>query len=280
MAFNREAALAEGYTEDEINAFMQAEAAKNKETPVTSDPSEPPAPQTTIQPVAPTAESTATTAGLAVAPYALPAAAAGAAALGGSKLYSGWKSGVDAANQYSATQAANAATHAATQELKTLRDIAKGTGPEAEVARQRIQDIIKNRPVPGAGSVPPGGAGMGGAPGGPTGPVKPASMSSRVQAHAANMIKNLPGATSGAGKMVGKVLPGAGTVLNAYDAYDRAKQGDYTGAALAGVGAAASPFPVIGTGVGMATGAINAYRDYRDAQKRQEEEAKKRMAQQ
>ena len=109
---------------------------------------------------------------------------------------------------------------------------------------------------------------------------KPASMTSRVQAAAANMIKNLPGANSGLGKMAGKVLPGAGTVLNAYDAYDRAKEGDYTGAALAGVGAAASPFPVIGTGVGMATGAINAYRDYRDAQKRQEEEAKKRMAQQ
>ena len=98
----------------------------------------------------------------------------------------------------------------------------------------------------------------------------PASMKSRVQAAAANSIKNLPGAG-----MVGKVLPGAGTVLNAYDAYDRAKQGDYLGAGIAGIGAAASPFPVVGTAVGMGTGAINAYRDYL---KRQEEE-KKRMQQ-
>jgi hypothetical protein len=100
---------------------------------------------------------------------------------------------------------------------------------------------------------------------------KPVSMMSRVQAAAANKIQNLPGA-----KMVGKVLPGAGTVLNAYDAYDRAKQGDYLGAGIAGVGAAASPFPVVGTAVGMGTGALNAYRDYL---KRQEEE-KKRMMQQ
>lgn len=104
---------------------------------------------------------------------------------------------------------------------------------------------------------------------------KPASMASRVQAAAANNIKNLPPATmmGNVGKMAGRVLPGAGTVLNAYDAYERAKQGDYLGAGIAGVGAAASPFPVLGTAVGMGTGALNAYRDYL---KRQEEE-KQRM---
>lgn len=278
MAFNREAALAEGYTEDEINAYMQAEAEKNKEaTPVTADPGEPPAPQTKIQPVAPTPESMGTTAGLAVAPYALPAAAAlGAGAVGG-KVYQGWKSGVDAANQYTATQAANAQTHAATQELKTLQQIAKGNGPEAEAAKQRIEAIIRTRPTPGMGGAASGmgsAGSAGSAASGMAGAAQPASMSSRVQAAAANMVKNLPGANSAVGKMAGKVLPGAGTALNAYDAYERAKSGDYVGAGISGVGAAASPFPVIGTAVGLGTGALNAYRDYR---KQQEEEEKRRM---
>jgi len=152
-------------------------------------------------------------------------------------------------------------------------DLQRNPPVTGSVAPSPILDA-SGRPIPTSGAVNPATQAATQA------ATKPASMSSRVQAAAANMIKNLPGATSGAGKMVGKVLPGAGTVLNAYDAYDRAQAGDYTGAALAGVGAAASPFPVIGTGVGMATGAINAYRDYRDAQKRQEEEAKKRMAQQ
>jgi hypothetical protein len=136
---------------------------------------------------------------------------------------------------------------------------------------------------PVAGPVVPGPGSMAGAtPTTSLGPVnpatQPASMMSRVQAAAANKIQNLPGAgmMGSAGKMVGKVLPGAGTVLNAYDAYDRAKQGDYVGAGIAGVGAAASPFPVIGTAVGMGTGALNAYRDYR---KQKEEEEKRRMTQ-
>ena len=102
-------------------------------------------------------------------------------------------------------------------------------------------------------------------------------MMSRVQAAAANKIQNLPGASmmGNVGKMAGRVLPGAGTVLNAADAYNRAQEGDYLGAGIAGIGAAASPFPVVGTAVGAVAGGVNAYRDYL---KRQEEE-KKRMAQ-
>jgi hypothetical protein len=107
---------------------------------------------------------------------------------------------------------------------------------------------------------------------------KPASMMNRVQAAAANKIQNLPGAgmMGQAGRIAGRALPGVGTALNAADAYSRYKEGDYLGAGIAGVGAAASPFPVLGTAVGMGTGAVNAYRDYL---KRQEEE-KKRMMQQ
>lgn len=276
MAFDREAAKAEGYSDDEINAYMQAEAEKNKQaTPVTADPGEPPAPQSTVQPVSSSPEAVGTTAGLAVAPYALPAAAAGAAALGGGKLYSGWKSGVDAANEYNRVTAANAQTHAATQELKTLKQIAQGTGPEADAAKQRIQQIIQSRPAPVTGPVAPTGGAPTVGPVAPTPQAQPASMMSRVQAAAANKIQNLPGAgmMGSAGKFAGKLLPGVGTALNAADAYNRAQEGDYLGAGIAGVGAAASPFPVVGTAVGLGTGALNAYRDYL---KRQEEE-KKRM---
>ena len=135
------------------------------------------------------------------------------------------------------------------------------------VAPSPILDA-SGRPMQAAGPVAPS----------PTPQAQPASMTSRVQAAAANKIKNLPGAgmMGSAGKIAGRALPGAGTVLNAADAYNRAKEGDYLGAGIAGVGAAASPFPVLGTGVGMATGAINAYRDYL----KQQEEEKKRMMQQ
>lgn len=102
------------------------------------------------------------------------------------------------------------------------------------------------------------------------------SMASKVQAAAAQRITNLPspGMLAGAGRMAGKLLPGVGTALNAADAYGRFQEGDYLGAGIAGVGAAASPFPVLGTAVGAGTGALNAYRDYL---KREEE--KKRMGQ-
>ena len=153
-------------------------------------------------------------------------------------------------------------------------------------AKMAAQQAAQARP-PVAGPVVPGPGSMAGAtPTAAMGPVNPAtqpqpaqaSMKSRVQAAAANSIKNLPGAgmMSQVGKIAGRALPGAGTVLNAADAYNRAQEGDYLGAGIAGVGAAASPFPVLGTAVGMGTGAINAYRDYL---KRQEEE-KKRMGQQ
>lgn len=110
----------------------------------------------------------------------------------------------------------------------------------------------------------------------PQATAQPDSLTNRVRAAAASKIQNLPGAgmMGSAGRMVGRVLPGAGTVLNAADAYSRAQQGDYLGAGLAGIGAAASPFPILGTAVGMGTGALNAYRDYL-----KQEEEKKRMQQ-
>jgi hypothetical protein len=146
---------------------------------------------------------------------------------------------------------------------------AQARPPTAPVAPSPIMDQY-GRPMAGAPTAPV-------APTAPAPQAQPASMASRVQAAAANKIKNLPGASmmGSAGRMAGRLLPGAGTVLNAADAYNRAQEGDYLGAGIAGVGAAASPFPILGTAVGAGAGALNAYRDYL---KRQEEE-KKRMAQ-
>jgi hypothetical protein len=258
MAFNREAALAEGYSEDEINAYMQAEAEKKKQpTAPVVDVGEPPAPQTKIETVGTSPEAVATTGAMAIAPYVLPAAAAGAAALGGSKLYGAWNASAEAAKDLARAQ------------MET----------EAGRANRAAQKIgVAGPAVPTGGAQISAVAPAGGVAANEPMTQKPASMQSRVQAAAANNIKNLPPASTmgNIGKMAGRVLPGAGTVLNAVDAYDRAKQGDYLGAGIAGVGAAASPFPVLGTAVGMGTGAINAYRDYL---KRQEEE-KKRMGQQ
>jgi hypothetical protein len=208
MAFDRQAALAEGYTEDEINAYLQAEAAKKQETPVVADVGEPPAPQTKFEAVGSTPSSVATTAGLGLAPYAVPAAGVAAAALGGGKLYSGWREGVNAANEMSRVSAQNAATHAATQEMKTLRQIAQGTGPEAQAAQQRLTQLIQSRggaPV-SAPVAPTGAAPVAGpvAPAGMPAPAQSPGVMAQLRAFAANKI--LPAAGNIARGSVGPAM--------------------------------------------------------------------------
>lgn len=260
MAFNREAALAEGYTEDEINAYLQAEAAKKNQTAPAVDVGDPPPPTTKIGTVESSPEAMATTGAMAVAPYAVPAAAAGAAALGGSKLYGAWNASAQAAK-------ALADAKLASEQGIENRNLRK-MGVPGPVAPQPMPGV-----APGAGPIAPG---MGAAANEAQMAPKPASMMNRVQAAAANKIQNLPGASmmGSAGKMAGKLLPGVGTALNAADAYNRAQEGDYVGAGIAGLGAAASPFPVVGTAVGAAAGGVNAYRDYL---KRQADEKKRTM---
>ena len=97
-------------------------------------------------------------------------------------------------------------------------------------------------------------------------PVAPQPLSQQVQQAAASRITNMPAAAPGmmarAGSVAGKLLPGAGTALNAYDAYNRYQQGDMVGAGISGAAAAASPFPVLGTAVGLGALAANQARDY------------------
>jgi hypothetical protein len=247
MAFDRAAAKAAGYSDEEIDAYLQSQPATvQAPAPVQqaeAEPGEPPAPTTVIPEVGSTSGNiteAATLGGMAVAPYVLPAAGAAAAAYGGNKLYQGWQKGVNAAHEYNAVNASNAATHAATQELKTLQQIAKGTGPEAEAAKQRILDIIKSRggqvaQTTGqvAQNVRP--AVPTGAPA--TGPVAPpmgaaaneASMTNSVRQAAASRISNLmPKATEAlgsVGRAVSPALGAAGRFLSAANPYLTAAQG-------------------------------------------------------
>lgn len=70
-----------------------------------------------------------------------------------------------------------------------------------------------------------------------------------------------PAITATAGKGLGRFIPGVGAAIGAYDAYNRAKQGDYTGAALSGIGGAASLIPGIGTAASIGIAGAQAIRD-------------------
>lgn len=65
----------------------------------------------------------------------------------------------------------------------------------------------------------------------------------------------------GAVKTVGKLIPGVGLVMGTMGAYDKASQGDYTGALLEGASGVASLIPVVGTAVSAGLTGISVARD-------------------
>jgi hypothetical protein len=69
------------------------------------------------------------------------------------------------------------------------------------------------------------------------------------------------GAAKGLGKALGKKIPGVGLALNAADAYDRVKKGDYWGAGIAGISGLAGLVPGVGTAASLGLDALNGYRD-------------------
>ena len=69
------------------------------------------------------------------------------------------------------------------------------------------------------------------------------------------------GMLAGAGKMAGRFLPGLGAVAGAYDAYDRIKKGDYTGAALSAGAGLSSFVPGVGTAAALGLTAAQLARD-------------------
>jgi hypothetical protein len=94
----------------------------------------------------------------------------------------------------------------------------------------------------------------------------------RAATGARELVKKIPGAKlagriakSGAGKVLGKVgsrvLPGLGVAAYGMDAVNRAKKGDYGGAALSGLGAGLSAIPGVGLIAGLAPTAIQMATD-------------------
>ncbi len=64
-----------------------------------------------------------------------------------------------------------------------------------------------------------------------------------------------------ASKGIGRFIPGVGAALGAYDAYSRAKQGDWAGAGLSALGGAASLIPGVGTAASLGIAGAQALRD-------------------
>jgi hypothetical protein len=64
-----------------------------------------------------------------------------------------------------------------------------------------------------------------------------------------------------AGKSIGRFIPGVGAALGAYDAYGRAKQGDWAGAGLSAAGGIASLIPGVGTAASIGIAGAQALRD-------------------
>lgn len=70
-----------------------------------------------------------------------------------------------------------------------------------------------------------------------------------------------PVAAKAGGKVLSKIIPGVGAAYGAYDAANRLKAGDKTGAAIAGLTGAASTLPVVGTAASLIGTGVQAVRD-------------------
>lgn len=162
MAFDRQAAKQAGYTDDEIDAYLQSQPKQETSGgPVepgaaTEKSTEPPPPSTVIGETGGMGPAIAT-AGMAVAPYALPVAAAGAAIYGATKV-GGW------ANELSKTAregmeaykyGVNANTemvqqNASLQRERMLERMARGGDAAAKAELEALQQARNARVMPGS----------------------------------------------------------------------------------------------------------------------------------
>lgn len=75
------------------------------------------------------------------------------------------------------------------------------------------------------------------------------------------------GATA-AGSLASRAVPGLGLVAGGLDAWRRAKEGDYTGAALSAGSGLAAMVPVVGTAASLGLTGAQVYRDYKREQEK------------
>ena len=190
----------------------------------------------------------------------------------GNAYIAGKNAEAEAARQTAALRAQAAAGHQNIQQQKINARMAPVPTPVAPQAIVGANGLPMQAPAP--------------APVAPTtAPVQSATaaqqgLTNQIRQKAASMVTGLTQAApmlGTAGRVAGKLLPGAGAALGGMEAYNRAQQGDYLGAGLAGVGGAASFVPGVGTAVNLGTTAINAGRDYSkyiEAKRRYEEQQK------
>jgi hypothetical protein len=164
MAFDIQAAKAAGYTDDEISAFLQAKPETKTLEPVAPgqevDPGEPPPP--------PSAEGYAQagegnflpavgTVAAAAAPYAIPAVATGVGLYGAAKVGGFGRDLLNTGREVADAYKTGVGQNAATQEFRALERMARGTGPEADMARQRLQQLVRAQSGLSTGAPPQAG---------------------------------------------------------------------------------------------------------------------------
>lgn len=163
-----------------------------------------------------------------------------------------------------------------------------GAGP-GETVREVVEEFKKQEGPLGKGKVT--SKIKGGPLGGPAAmeqiAAKEADAARFAQMRAANQIaaqkatsvpSRVAQATAGKMPLLMKSAAGAGTGLQASDAYNRAAEGDYLGAGIGAIGAAGSaaslfPHPITrigGTAIGIGAGALNQYLDYLKSKSQQQ----------
>ena len=167
MAFDIQAAKDAGYTDDEINAYLQAKPKSQTIAPVAPgsevDPGEPPPP--------PSPEGFAQagegnflpaigTAAAVAAPYVVPAAVAGLGLYGAAKVGSFGRDLLNTGREVADAYKTGVGQNAATQEFRALERMSRVQGPEGDMARQRLQQLIRAQSgLPQVTTPPPAQAG-------------------------------------------------------------------------------------------------------------------------
>jgi len=165
MAFDRQAAKQAGYSDDEIDAYLQSQPRQEKNNgpvapgAVAESSTEPPPPSTVIGETGGMGPALAT-AGMAVAPYVVPAAIAGAGIYGAAKV-GGW--GRDLANtaregmeayKYGVNANTQMATeNASLQRERMLERMARNGDKAAQAELEALQQARNARVMP-AGNAP------------------------------------------------------------------------------------------------------------------------------
>jgi hypothetical protein len=93
-----------------------------------------------------------------------------------------------------------------------------------------------------------------------TAPIKESMANQLVESFGYQTNEGIGSAVAG---RAAKLLPGVGLAYGAYDAIDRAKEGDWLGAGMAGASGIASLVPGVGTAVSAGLDAANLARDYK-----------------